>query len=312
MGFKVNGGTSGTGNVKACIAHQYDELYNQEGKPLRAEFEKLNADNTLASFNAVDVNDPNICTPAADTINTLIPTSGWYDYDNPATGVVTVHDGNSNGWIVQSADGQSFARIRFSHFATRQYTMRLETELYDGSVWGAKQETEDINFTSGPVYWDLETNTVSTTEPENWELKFSRGSGTQSIMIQVNGGASGSGKAAVAGADKDGKPNGVGAMIAASVWDVTNPAPGVQDPGRIFRYFADTAEGAFSTPALLGALEYGGNFISDNDFNLWPTFATYFIEDNSNFYKLQIISNRGADGNATSGTLQVRYSDFSD
>lgn len=310
VGFKVNGGASGSGDVKACIAHQYADLFDADGKPIKAEFEKLTAANTLTSFEAVDVNDPDICTPIADSVSPLLPSSGWWTYnpDPAAAGVVTIHTDDSNGWIVKSADGTAYGRIRFTHFATRQYTMRLEVENWNGTAFETADESPDLAFGTDAVYWDLETNSI-VTEADDWELKFS--AVDRNIQIQVNGGASGSGLAGIVGADKDGNPKGVGALQSDSVWAVTNPTLTTQ----VFRYFADSAKGAFSGPAYMGALEYGMNFVDlpagSMNHDMWPTFATYLIEDNGIYYKMQVISNKGEDGTASSGTLRVRYSDFS-
>lgn len=299
VGFKLKPG------VKACVAHQYTELYNEQGDAVLSEFQKLTAANTLEKFNAVNVNATDICTPVADQIKTLIPTSGWWTYNPTSGGVVDVHNNQSNGWILKSADGQSYARFRFSHFATRTYTLRLEVEAWDNNTnqFKAAVATPDLTFASGPVYWDLETNSlVSATD--DWDLKFSRSSGQQGILIQVNGGASGSGQGGVVGADNTGNPKGVGALQVDSVWDVTNPT----NTAQVYKYFADSAEGALSGPGDYGPLAYG---VGGGNHDMWPTFATYLVEDNSHFYKFQVISNKGEEGTAPSGTLRIRYSDFS-
>lgn len=299
VGFKLKSG------VKACVAHKYEELYNEGGDAIKSEFQKLTTTNTLEHFNAVDVNATDICTPVADEVKTLIPASGWWTYNPASGGVVDIHNNNSNGWILKSADGQSYARIRFSYFATRTYTMRLEVQQWDNNTSEFKTavETPDLNFTDDAVYWDLETNNI-VTAADHWDLKFSRGSGQQSILIQVNGGASGSGQGGVVGADSTGNPKGVGALQVDSVWVVTNPT----NTAQVYKYFADSAEGAFSGPGDFGPLAYG---VGGDNHDMWPTFATYLIEDNSRFYKLQVISNKGEDGAAPSGTLRIRYSDFS-
>ncbi|GLR62703.1 HmuY family protein [Marinospirillum insulare] len=286
IGFSLKTG------VKACLAHEITTLYDADSKPIEAEFNKLNKDNTLASFNAVDINNTDICTPVADTVNPQISSDAWWTYnpDPAAAGKVTVHTDTSNGWILKSADGQAYARIKFTEFATRQYTMKMNVEQWSGSNFEPAVSTPDLDFSSSAVYWDLETNSVSATDNGDWELKFSKQG--RDILIQVNGGASGKGQAGVAGKD--------GALQVASVDDVTDPT----NTAQVYKYFADSAEGAFTKPGDFGPLEYG---VGEGNHDMWPTFATYLIEDNSNFYKMQVISNKGESGSDPSATLVIRY-----
>lgn len=286
IGFSLKTG------VKACLAHEITTLYDADSKPIEAEFSKLTKDNTLAAFNQVDINNTDICTPVADTVNPQISSDAWWTYnpDPAAGGKVTVHTDDTNGWILKSADGKAYARIKFTEFATRQYTMKMSVEKWNGSSFDAAMQTPDLNFSSETVYWDLETNSVSTIDSSNWELKFSKKG--RDILIQVNGGASGKGQAGVAGKD--------GALQVASVDLVTDPTSTAQ----VYKYFADSAEGAFTKPGDFGPLEYG---VGEGNHDMWPTFATYLIEDNSNFYKMQVISNKGESGSDPSATLVIRY-----
>lgn len=286
IGFSLKTG------VKACLAHEITALYDADSKPIEAEFSKLTKDNTLAGFNQVDINNTDICTPVADTIKPQISSEAWWTYnsDPAAAGKVTVHTDTSNGWILKSADGKSYARIKFTEFATRQYTMKMNVEKWNGSSFDAAMQTPDLDFSSETAYWDLETNSVSAIDNGDWELKFSKED--RDILIQVNGGASGKGQAGVAGKD--------GALLAASVDDVTDPT----DTTQVYKYFADSAEGALTQPGDFGPLEYG---VGEGNHDMWPTFATYLIEDNSNFYKMQVISNKGESGSDPSATLVIRY-----
>lgn len=286
IGFSLKTG------VKACLAHEITALYDADSKPIEAEFSKLTKDNTLAGFNQVDINNTDICTPVADTIKPQISSEAWWTYnsDPAAAGKVTVHTDTSNGWILKSADGKSYARIKFTEFATRQYTMKMNVEKWNGSSFDAAMQTPDLDFSSETAYWDLETNSVSAIDNGDWELKFAKKD--RDILIQVNGGASGKGQVGVAGKD--------GALLAASVDDVTDPT----DTTQVYKYFADSAEGALTQPGDFGPLEYG---VGESNHDMWPTFATYLIEDNNNFYKMQVISNKGESGSDPSATLVIRY-----
>lgn len=284
IGFSLKAG------VKACLAHEITTLYSA-GKPVTAEFEKLTQDNTLPGFNQVDINNTDICTPVENSIKTLISSDAWWTYnpDPAAGGKVTVHTDDTNGWILKSADGKAYARIKFTEFATRQYTMKMNIEKWNGNSFDAAMQTPNLDFSSKPAYWDLETNSVTATDNGNWELKFSKKG--RDISIQLNGGASGTGQAGAAGKD--------GALQVASVDAVTDPT----DTNQVYKYFADSAQSGLSKPGDFGPLHYavGGGHA------MWPTFATYLIEDNNNFYKMQVVSNTGESGSDPSGTLVIRY-----
>lgn len=204
---------------------------------------------------------------------------------------MTVHSDDTNGWILKSADGKAYARIKFTEFATRQYTIKLDYELWDAASksFKSKVSTPPLDFSKGAAYWDLETNSVSAVDTGDWELKFSKEG--RDILIQLNGGASGTGQAGAAGKD--------GALQVASVDAVTDPT----DTTQVYKYFADSAEGGLTKPGDFGPLHYavGGGHA------MWPTFATYLIEDNNNFYKMQVVSNTGESGSDPSGTLVIRY-----
>lgn len=286
IGFSLKKG------VKACLAHEIKTLYDEVGKPVADEFKKLTQDNTLEGFNQVDINNTDICTPIESSIKTQISSVAWWTYpDPPADGKVTVHSDDTNGWILKSADGKAYARIKFTEFATRQYTMKMSYEAWDPEtqVFKSAAPTPDLDFSKDAAYWDLETNSVSAVDTGDWELKFSKEG--RDILIQLNGGASGKGQAGVAGKD--------GALQVDSVDLVTDPTSTAQ----VYKYFADSAQSGLSKPGDFGPLHYavGGGHA------MWPTFATYLIEDNNNFYKMQVVSNTGESGSDPSGTLVIRY-----
>lgn len=153
----------------------------------------------------------------------------------------------------------------------------------ENKVFQSAVSTPELDYSSAPVYWDLETNSI-VTEDDDWELKISRqGYGH---VIQVNGGASGSGDAAI------------GAVMADSPFEVTDPT----DRNQVYKFFEDTASGVLSTPGGYGPLEYSVAGMH----KMWPNYATYVFEENGAYYKAQVIGNYGEDGTSPSATLQLR------
>lgn len=156
-------------------------------------------------------------------------------------------------------------------------------ETSENKAFQSAISTPELDYSSAPVYWDLETNSM-VTQADDWELKISPNG--RGHVIQVNGGASGNGDAAI------------GAIMTTSPFDVTDPT----DRNQVYKFFEDTASGVLSSPGGYGPLEYSVAGMH----KMWPNYATYVFEDNGSYYKAQVIGNYGEDGTAPSSTLRLR------
>ena len=295
VGFKTNSGFSGSGHVKSCIAHQFADLYDEQGQPVKAAFEAKTLENTLAGFEGVTKTS---CTPEqVDTLKTQLSSSGWWsqnpDYDM-ASGVISGPNEAKNRWILRSAskngDTYQYARIGFKEFKTRSSEITLTLEKWSGTSWDAAMDSVPINFSGAPAYWDLETNSL-VSDSDDWEIRFE--SANRSTNIQLNGGVSGSGSA------------GIGQLVGDNpdARNVTNPT----DINQVPVFAADTVVSTLSEPGSYGAFHYavgGGNHA------MWPTFTTYLFEDQGRYFKAQVISNTGSTGSDPSGNLVVRYAEL--
>jgi hypothetical protein len=301
VGFTVNGGISGSGNIAGCAAHTPDGLYDADKKPVQSAFEALTRDNTEAAFNAITKTSCEESDFISDSINTYINFSDWASY-NPATHAITLNETTSNGWIVRSAvdDGNghyNYGRVKVSNLTYESgvsYAINFSVEQWDDNaqVFIAANESDAINFTNERQYWDMETNALVTAN-DNWELSIERAG--QSWNIQVNASVSGNGTA------------GIGHVLtdSGSAFDVTNPKASGND---IYKFFNDTALTALSAPGNYGALHYnvaGGH-------KMWPTFTTYLFKDGDRYFKAQVVSNYGEDGTLSSGNLYVRYAEVTE
>lgn len=285
VGFTINGGSSGDGEVQACIAHQYEDLYDENGDAVKAEFEVLTLESTLADFDAVTKTS---CSDfSTDGVESQF--KDWYTY-NSETHQVTVNNDDSNGWILRSADGNSYARIKATDYGSGGIT--FDYELWNGSAFNAAVSTGTLDFSSGAVYWDMETNANNSTEMSGWDLKIVKDGYGHKIL--VNGGASGDGDAGVGSA-----------LMVANVDEVTNPT----STSQVYKYFGDSASGPMSSPGSFGAFEYG---VGGDNHNMWPTFAVYLFKDGENYYKAQVVSNYGEDGSAATGNLYIRYDEVTE
>lgn len=300
VGFSVNGGISGDGDVSACVAHTPEGVYDADNMPVQAEFEALTYDNTLADFDAVNIASCEESDFVTDSIKTQIELLDWasYDYSNHSFSLNTSAD---NGWILQSAskndlDSYEYARVKVASLDYESgvnYAITFSTEMWDTNTetFLAAQVSPELNFTSERVYWDMETNAVVTSS-DDWDLSITING--RSWDIQTNGGSSGTGDAAI------------GFLIADSAELVTNPA--ASHSGDVYKYDSDAAESALNGPGSYGAFSYG----VAGGHNMWPNFTTYLFKDGERYFKAQVISNYGEDGTLTSGNLYVRYEEVTE
>lgn len=300
VGFKVNGGASGAGNasgpVTACYTGNSAALYDAEGNPIQSAFEAATADSTLEAFNAVtSVAD---CTEAgmlADSIQPQIKDWLSADYSQGAP----VYSADSDQWWVlrsatQDAVSQAFAYARFhitdlniqlGEPTVRQLTLGVQHWNATSQSFDEEVPSPVLDYSEGRVYYDLESNSIVTAD-DDWELSVVVSG--RDYLIQVNGGASGTGRA------------GIGTLQVGSALDVTNP----EETDQVYKYFADQSAGALSEPGSYGALDYN---IDDQGHQMWPNYGIYLVQDGEQLFKMQVLSNYGEDGTLTSGNLYIRY-----
>jgi hypothetical protein len=294
--IQANGGSSGDGEVSACVAHTYDDMY-VDGAAVQSVFESYSAENTLADFDAVN---STYCVEEdyqTDSLETRITQDEWLD-----STTFTASTSISNGWIIRSSTADSYARVKVSeyNYDSTNHTLNivLQSELWNGTGFDEVMDSPALSVSSdGKTYWDLDTNTI-VTESDDWDLSTTT-SGRDTV-IQVNGGASGSGDAAVAyiyAQDDSGT-----AIENSSASDVDN-LDSYTDGGDIYNWYQDGSSSAFDNPGSYGGFEYniaGGH-------KMWPNYATYLVKDGENHFKLQLLGYYGEDGTAPSGTLLVRH-----
>jgi hypothetical protein len=276
VGFKSNSNTG----ISICVAKTYDDLYS-DSSPVQAEFEALTASNTLADFESVSLSDCEANDYLTDGVE-----SQFTDWHTSGSEAEIVNDPAINGWIVRTADGNSYARIKALTMADGELTFSVE--LWNGTSFDAAITTEPLAYYMEDTYYDIETNTKAATEFDGWDLKFTNIDHYPGIF--VNGGASGNGTA------------GVGALQVTTADDVTDPT----DTEQVYKYFGDSASGALNTPGDFGPFEYSVASMHQ----MWPTFAVYIVKDGDTYYKMQVLGNYGSDGSLQSGNLVIRYAKF--
>lgn len=289
VGFKINGGHSGSGTVEGCVAHQYPALFDAKGDPVVSEFERLTKDSTASDFDSVTKTS---CDDLkTDSLETVIETGDWLDADY-SQGAPIYSAKAGNGWIIRSskkdaAGAYQYGRVKvknvtvvFGASTSRKVILSVENWDAPSSSFNAAVDSPELDFSSSRVFWNMETNTV-VNEADDWELSLKLDG--RDYPMQING-------------------NGVGILQVANADAVTDPA----DTAQVYRYFKDSVDGPLSKPGSHGPLQYSVK----KQHKMWPTFTTYLLKDGSRYYKMQVISNYGADGTSPTASLYIRYEEL--
>jgi hypothetical protein len=264
----VNGGASGPGGVSAhCLCANANATV--------AELQAMTAENQLAAFDAVTVDDvPATSAFVFDALNPAI--SGWYSGEAAAATAATTRT-----WIIR----RSFPNVILGKFRVTAIsgataanagavTVEYAVQPSTGSAFGPVS-TATLSLASGPAYLDLSSGQVAASA--RWDLQFS------GFEIRTNGGVSGSG--------------GVAALLDATTpfaqitADYAASAPPVA-------YRSDAFSGVFATSPW-----YRYN-ITGTDNQIWPNFNVYLVRRGNDTFKVQVTSYYGPTG--TSRQITVR------
>ena len=166
-----------------------------------SEDDEIDTD-AVVIYSAFDVTDPTdskqVLSYSAD--ETVSPDEWYFSDYNPSTDdfTISVLDESSNGWIIRSADGQTYGRVKVSllivELDPESKSIVLSYELWDGSSWETISQSPELSFTTSKAYWDMETNTLSDSSSE-WDLAIS--DVANEYRIEVNGGNFGDGQGGI-------------------------------------------------------------------------------------------------------------------
>ncbi|HSA54453.1 MAG TPA: HmuY family protein [Gemmatimonadaceae bacterium] len=252
-GVTVNGGAAGPGGTVA-----YCLCANENATD--AAVMAMTPENQLAAFESVEATDiPAESAFEADVLNPAI--SGWYS-GTPGGAVTAVP---SRSWILRKGTTSALLgkfRVTGISGATATHpgsvTFEYAIQPSAGAPFGATQ-TETVDVSTGPVYFDLATGSVSTAA--SWDVQFS------GYDIRLNGGVSGSGS--VSAVVDEQMPFGqITAQYAGFV------------PPQAFR--ADAFGGVFASSPW-----YRYN-ITGTDNQIWPTFNVYLVKRGDEVFKVQL------------------------
>jgi hypothetical protein len=301
FGVILNGGASGAGAVGGAVLDSQDSFYDAEGAPdvsvftnstaaseyehLLAEFtlpERLTLDSVVTAFDvAVDDSGP-------------IWDYGWYRFD-PARGTISQND--SNGWLLRSNTGNSYARMRVTalDFPTRQgQGVRDFSIALDVQPAGTEQFTSSTTFSGsippegGARCFDFDAGADVDCSSPDWDLRLAFEG--RDFSLRTNSGPSGEGQAAA-----------FGPFPWPELSTYTSATTDANGGSLANLYQADSTGGIFDSQPWY---EYN---LQDRR-QLWPNYRVYLIRgaEEATPYALQIIDYYNAAGD-TSGFVTLRF-----
>lgn len=306
--IQVNNGAVGGGDVKGAVLEPQDKFYTDSGEP---RFDLLkqaaNNDSKKAAVTATY--------PAPDQWYGGEVTNRfgdkWYTYDRTTHAVV---EDSSVGWLVRSAEGNSYARMRVKElkFDPAQGATGNKFNIeFDVQPEGTEQFTNNGIMFSGPLSqqetcFDFDEGitegegsgaggTVDCETSELWDIKLVFDVDARSLELRTNSGASGDGD---------------GGALGEFTWDelkaygkaTEEPVSGQQIAG----LYAPDASGVFNVKSWYA--------YDQADHLLRPNFRVYAIDTDSTdaaapVYAVQIAGYYGDD--TESGQPIVRWTEAS-
>jgi hypothetical protein len=300
---KLNGGLAGPKGVAGYFAGNNTEAYGPDGSdaddkpdPLLPWFQAATADSERPDFEAVT--DAQIPADTEFKTDKLVPAikgdgtnDGWWFYHGAPTFAVTAVA--TNWWVIKSSAGDSYARlhvadlVRDSTAGVRRFTVEWYYQGTADTEFGATLQTRvvEVPLDGGAKYVDFDTpaDDADPANVPNWDFKIEYDGTAREYRMTLNGGVSGTGKAAAYGpvTDPDTYTSGTDSTV-------------------VTHYQSDSAGGIFVDSSWYAYNLAGGH-------KLWPNFRVYLIKSGTDVYKLQILSYYHPQTTTESGWYSIRY-----
>ena len=305
----LNGGDSGPGNVAGALVGPQDHFYNGDGEPIASVFLNATPDSELGTL-LEDYPAPGSRDWVTDALGSAFGGMGdWYVYQAVApecnAGAGLIRENPDNGWLVRSAEGDSYARVRATEivFCTRDGAgVDTFTFAFDVQVPGTDSFSTEATFTGslpaagGEICFDFDSDATVACTDDSWDVMA--GFVGMNFFLRSNSGDSGTGNGGVFG------PH---AWAEVATWQsaTIDDASGDPIPGNL--YVADSSSGIFLQQPWY---EYGMPL--DGSHNLYPNYRVYLIDSDRTDasapqYQLQVIGYY----NPGSGHPRLRWREIS-
>jgi len=273
--IQLNSGASGPGQVAGAVAADQAGFYTGSGEPNSSVFLNATANSELEHLLAP------MSEPSSWTSDAVVSQFGndWYVYDS---GNITANP--DNGWLVRSAEGDSYARMQVNgiDFPTRTMppegvkSFQIDFDVQpaaQATFTGTATFTGSIPGTGGELCFDFDSDATVGCDTATWDVKL--GFVGRDFYLRTNSGPSG-----------DGDGGAFGPFEWTELETYTNAT--LSDGGQDFthHYEADSSGGIF-TNSLWYAYSLQGNH------KLWPNYRVYLIDtdstdDASPIYAMQV------------------------
>ena len=290
LDFKLNGGASGSGRVGGSLAVAQEDFYSAEDTPDVNMFTNATAnseeEHLLGMFEQPDE-------WIQDAFSSAFGSAySWSQYD-PGTGVI--REKADVGYLVRSAEGESFARMRVVdfHFPTRagngieRFRFEFDVQAADANGFSDTPVIFETpaNYDGGDACFDFDAPAVvDCTTSQVWDVQV--GFSGRGWYLKSNSGVSGSGR---------------GGASAPMTWDAL--AANDADPGVPQLYGVDATGGVLAEHTW-----YAYNLLGQH--KIWPNYRTFLIKSDIDdpgaaVWALQIVNYY--DENGVSGQPTVRW-----
>ena len=275
--IQLNSGASGPGQVAGAVAADQADFYTGSGEPNSSVFLNATADSELEHLLAP------MSEPSSWTSDAVVSQFGsdWYVH-NLQTGQIAANP--DNGWLVRSAEGDSYARMQVNgiDFPTRTMppegvkSFQIDFDVQpaaQATFTGTATFTGSIPGTGGEVCFDFDSDATVGCDTATWDVKL--GFVGRDFYLRTNSGPSG---------DGDGGAFGPFEWTELETYTNATLSDGGQDITH--HYEADSSGGIF-TNSLWYAYSLQGNH------KLWPNYRVYLIDtdstdDASPIYAMQV------------------------
>lgn len=137
IGFKrfdviLNGGVSGTGQTTGAIADAQDALYDENGDPIRSEFEAQTDAMARQAFE--DVTSADELAFVSDSAQPFVISDGspqsWFGVIGPPPIPPTFEAHSQHWWMVRGSKGESYVKMRATdiEFLTQSFTFDMHIQ----------------------------------------------------------------------------------------------------------------------------------------------------------------------------------------
>lgn len=291
---------SNTALVELALAAPQDDFYNSSGQGIQDVFRSATAaeeeEHLLETYDDLSF--------SPDSIDATIGRDGSNFYSLVGS---TYSAESDNWWLVQSAEGDSFAKLHFTDvsYDPGNHTLTIEAEMFvkeDGGTYGSAVTWTSVSNDPSSHCFDFDSAQTQSCNSATWDLQYTT-VGRSSLFILTNGGFSGDESAGVYIADDGGTADDDSDDVyAMSKTDVDN-----LDTSSLSNDFSSDQEAETNMFSENSWYYYSGYWDGFQTHNILPNFRVYAVKDTATdevtLFQVTSYYNEAAEG----GHISLKY-----